>query len=113
MSEQQCQHVFVYVRPLWGYCFNVTCRKCGEVYGSSESPDPDFLAGFNRNSRVLARRKAVGGGARGSRGCTPVSRSVATSSYWSIRARTAPSCRPPTERKRSYAAAACSSRGRG
>jgi len=56
----QCQHVFVYARPLWGGGFNVACRKCGDVYGSSETADPDFLAGFNRNSRVLARRKSVG-----------------------------------------------------
>jgi len=56
----QCQHVFVYARPLWGGGFNVACRKCGEVHGSSETADPDFLAGFNRNSRVLARRKSVG-----------------------------------------------------
>jgi hypothetical protein len=56
----QCQHVFVYTRPLWGGGYNIACRKCGEVYGSSETADPDFLAGFNSNSRVLARRKSVG-----------------------------------------------------
>jgi hypothetical protein len=42
-----CQHVLVYVPVLGGY--DVACRNCGEVYGHSESPDPDFLAGLNRN----------------------------------------------------------------
>ena len=56
----QCQHVFVYARQLWGGGFNIACRKCGEVYGSSETADPDSLAGFNHNSRVLARRKSLG-----------------------------------------------------
>jgi hypothetical protein len=59
MSEQ-CQHVFVYARPLWGGGYNIACRKCGEVYGSSETADPDFLAGINRNRRTLARRSALG-----------------------------------------------------
>lgn len=60
MIEQQCQHVLVYVRTLWGGGYNIACRKCGEVYGSSETADPNLLAGFNRNTHVLARRKSVG-----------------------------------------------------
>jgi hypothetical protein len=58
--RQQCQHVFIYVRPLWGGGYNIACQKCGEVYGSSESADPVFLAGFNRNTRALARRTSAG-----------------------------------------------------
>jgi len=47
LMTAQCQHVFVYARPLWGGGYNIACRKCGEVYGSSETADADFLAGFN------------------------------------------------------------------
>src|SRR5258707_13049976 len=56
--REQYQHVFVHARPLRGGGYNIACEKCGEVYGSSESADPNFLAGFNRNKRVLARRTA-------------------------------------------------------
>lgn len=59
MSEQ-CRHVLVYVRSIWGGGFSIACRKCGEAYGSSESADPNLLAGFNRNRGVLARRKPGG-----------------------------------------------------
>ena len=45
----QCQHVLVYARSLGGY--TILCRKCGEVRGGSESADPKFLAGLNRNRR--------------------------------------------------------------
>jgi hypothetical protein len=58
--SKKCEHVFVYARPLWGGGYNIACAKCGEVYGSSETADPDFLAGFNRNTRVLARRTSAG-----------------------------------------------------
>ena len=54
-----CQHVLVYVPVLGGY--DVACRNCGEVYGHSESPAPDFVAGLNRNraakSTSSGRRK--------------------------------------------------------
>src|ERR1700674_710413 len=56
----QCQHVFVYERPLWGAGYNIACRKCGEAYGSSETADPNLLAGFNRNRRILFRRISAG-----------------------------------------------------
>ena len=46
----QCQHVLVYSRSLGGY--TIICRKCGEVRGGSESADPKFLAGLNRNQRT-------------------------------------------------------------
>jgi hypothetical protein len=53
----KCPHVFVYQAVLGGY--NIVCRKCGDVYGFSESPDPKFLAGFNRNRREPKARRAV------------------------------------------------------
>lgn len=39
--------------------YNIVCRKCGDIHGSSESPDPKFLAGFNRNSRAQKARRAA------------------------------------------------------
>lgn len=51
----ECRHVYIYSRSLGGY--TVLCRKCGEVRGSSESPDPKFLAGINRNQRMAEAAK--------------------------------------------------------
>jgi hypothetical protein len=44
-TSEQCQHVFIYARPLWGGGYNIACGKCGGVYGSSETADPDFPGG--------------------------------------------------------------------
>jgi hypothetical protein len=41
--------VLVYVPVLGGY--DIACRKRGDVYGFSDSPDAKLLAGFNRNRR--------------------------------------------------------------
>jgi len=52
----KCQHVLVYVPVRGGY--DVACRSCAEVYGHSESPDPDFLAGLNRNRNAATKGKS-------------------------------------------------------
>ena len=59
-KPSKCGHEFVYARALWGGRYNVTCEKCGEVYGSSDCADPNLLAGFNSNARILARRTIAG-----------------------------------------------------
>ena len=61
----RCQHKFVYEPVLGGY--NIVCRKCGDIHGSSESADPKFLAGFNRNGRAQKARQPSGAGKRASR----------------------------------------------
>jgi hypothetical protein len=53
----RCQHKFVYEPALGGY--TIVCRKCGDVYGSSESADPKFLAAFNRNRRAQKARRVA------------------------------------------------------
>ena len=45
--SKRCEHVLVYVPVIGGY--DIACRKCGDVYGFSDSPDAKLLAGFNRN----------------------------------------------------------------
>lgn len=49
------RRVLVYRETLGGYA--IVCKNCGEVYGSAESADPKFLAGFNRNSRAQKARR--------------------------------------------------------
>ena len=60
-----CQHVLVYSRSLGGY--TILCKKCGEVRGGSESADPRFLAGLNRNQRKADARKRASSGHKGRR----------------------------------------------
>jgi hypothetical protein len=60
-----CDHAFVYEPALGGY--TIVCRKCGDIHGSSESADPKFLAGFNRNTALLKARRARRAGKRVSR----------------------------------------------
>lgn len=38
--------------------FDIVCKNCGEVYGSAESEDAKYLAGLNRNSRLVEGRRA-------------------------------------------------------
>lgn len=56
----KCAHVFVYQAALGGY--GIVCCKCGDVYGFSESADPRFLLGFNRNRRAQKARRPNGAG---------------------------------------------------
>jgi hypothetical protein len=57
---RECEHVFGYVRSPTGY--TIACQKCGDVYGSSERADPQFLAAFNRREWCFnaARKNASG-----------------------------------------------------
>lgn len=57
-----CQHMFVYARSLGGYA--ILCRKCGEIRGGSESADPKFLAGLNRNQRKADAARGSPAGSR-------------------------------------------------
>ena len=52
----QCQHVLIYL-PVWGG-YSIVCRHCGTAYGFSDSPDLKLLAGFNRNHRRTAPKRA-------------------------------------------------------